>query len=428
MEELSLADKGISFDSCIEAIQSFIKEHKKRPPTLTLTKNHAIGVDGITSLAETWLARSPDSEKEDDILTLNVASCSLGRCVNPSTGANILTSTGLSALGIHGNRLKNVDLGWNDLNSEAIDAFVRGLLDIKGPSFDAESFDPATLIPSRSCALESLNLKGNSICDEGLESLARLLDDPSQTLKSPSNLRSLNLTQCALEENGAEILCKHLNSDSPKLVSLNCRENDFKSGNRALAEAAVNCSTLVEFNEVNLPELKEKLSADEEGISIVAGKDAMCHGVLSLLLTLRPFVYTNSTENPIVEGVPPKRGSVAIDLKGSNMCGFYWEEVEAVDELIALLERANESNFTSGNSKSPEIESGEPAAEPQDEPVQYGSPLFTISKVEIDDDCGLTQNQIKAVYDACGPATQKNRTKLFVNGLEFKPSWGCVIS
>lgn len=57
---------------------------------------------------------------------------SVGRCVNPDTGANILTDKAMTSLGIHGNRIVNLDLSWNDLTPESVEALVRGLLDIKG--------------------------------------------------------------------------------------------------------------------------------------------------------------------------------------------------------------------------------------------------------------------------------------------------------
>mmetsp|Transcript_40194 Transcript_40194/g.51774 ORF Transcript_40194/g.51774 Transcript_40194/m.51774 type:complete len:443 (-) Transcript_40194:305-1633(-) len=440
--ELSLADQGISFSTCSEAIQSFVTENKKRPDTLTLTKNHAVGVDGITNLAEQWLATSND-ESETPITTLNVASCSLGRCVNPSTGANILSSTGVSALGKHGDRLKNVDLSWNDLNTEAIDAFVRGLLDIKGPAFDAESYDPLTLIPSRTCALESINLTGNSICDEGLEAISHLVIDPSETLKIPSNLKSIILNQCALQGNGGEILCRMLNHESSQIISLNCFENDVTTWSLELAKSVIKNEKLIEFNNINLIELKNKLSNKEENINIIAGKNTMNHGVLSILLTLRPFVFPDeaSIPNPIstdtsaadaeaatTEKTDGVKGSVTLDLRESFMCGFYQEEEESVNELISLLQHINnDSSSDSSNNKSPEITSSKEGDAHDQSPVILNPSLIYIKTIELDDDSGLTSKQIKALYDACGPSNQKTRTVLKVNGTEYKPASSCVI-
>lgn len=75
--ELSLLDKGIGISGCVDALQSFVKENGCRPSSLTLTKNHAIGVDGLITLAETWLATTTKTETDEgnSIKTLNVASC-----------------------------------------------------------------------------------------------------------------------------------------------------------------------------------------------------------------------------------------------------------------------------------------------------------------------------------------------------------------
>lgn len=75
--ELSLADKGIGISGCVDSLQVFVKENGRRPSSLSLTKNHAIGVDGIVSLAESWLAPATktDTDEGNDIETLNVASC-----------------------------------------------------------------------------------------------------------------------------------------------------------------------------------------------------------------------------------------------------------------------------------------------------------------------------------------------------------------
>jgi hypothetical protein len=76
-DELSLADKGVGITTCVDSLQSFVKTNGRRPTTLTLTKNHAIGVDGMVTLAESWLAPSTKSESDEgnSIEILNIASC-----------------------------------------------------------------------------------------------------------------------------------------------------------------------------------------------------------------------------------------------------------------------------------------------------------------------------------------------------------------
>jgi hypothetical protein len=302
-----------------------------------------------------------------------------------------------------------------------------------GPGFEAESYNPATLLPSRTCALETLKLKGNSICDEGVQWLSRLLHDPTGTLKSrqPSKLKHLDLYQCALQENGAEILCECLALEtkaSSKLVSLDVRENDVKSWSRALAEAAIKSPSLIEFCGINFSEVNGNVSKAFAGevVTLVAGKDAMNHGTLALLLSLRPFIFPTATSvNPLahkaddsVSAMPQggggkASGSIALDLRGSSMCGFYWEEVESVEELIELLKGCVGTPIDSSDAQA----------------ASTNSPNVTISVVELDDDCGLTDKQIRSLYDATIPLDQAQSplTLIKLNGMEYKPSWGCSV-
>ncbi len=55
----------------------------------------------------------------------------MGRLVDPNTGAYALTDRGTLALGQHGHQLVDIDLAWNDLGPEAIESFVRGILDLE---------------------------------------------------------------------------------------------------------------------------------------------------------------------------------------------------------------------------------------------------------------------------------------------------------
>lgn len=276
--------------------------------------------------------------------------------------------------------------------------------------------------------------------------ISRLLYDPTSTLKSgpPSKLKILDLYQCALTENGAETLCECLNmegSNISSLISLDVRENDVKSWNRPLAEAAVKSTSLIEFCGISFTELYRNVNKAYDGtknVSLVVGKDAMCHGTLALLLSLRPFMFpdTSSQKNPLAHKapidtewtVPPvgvrASGSISLDLRGSAMCGFYWEEVEALDELIVLLQACV---GVVDNSIDKSVQLDKAAAAEKTSPV---SPLI-ISSVELDDDCGLTDKQIQSIYDAClppAPSTVKDKvTTIKMNGAEYKPSWGCSI-
>lgn len=330
----------------------------------------------------------------------------------------------------------SLDLAWNDLNADAVEALVKGLVGVKGkhshyavivmvsfrmrssgrskifvhinhlltmcitvlpaaaPEFEAESYDPASLLPTRTCALESLNLKGNQIGDDGVEWLAYMLrKSPTQAPSAPS-LRNLGLCQCAVEARGASYLQAQLSNG--QLTSLNLNDNDVAAGTHTLALAAA-AARLPDFGGLNLKAVADSIetamataaagdpstaSSAAPPVVLVAGKDAMAHGALALLEVVRAFTPqakglrsttsvaadkdSNSTTpqpNPLVtEG--GKTGStnaassstasaaagavvpVVLDLRGSRMCGFYAEHTWAVDALVAILE-AQQAALTS---------------------------------------------------------------------------------
>jgi hypothetical protein len=154
---VDLTGQGLAYEAVAAALVAFKDNHKKLPSKLLLNKN-AIGVDGIQTLANDWL-QAQKEENTCDIETLSVRSCSVGRLVDPNTGAYVFSKLATAALGRHGNRLVNINLAWNDLTPAAIGELVKGLLSIEAPNFDAESFNPASLELKRGCALSTLELE-----------------------------------------------------------------------------------------------------------------------------------------------------------------------------------------------------------------------------------------------------------------------------
>lgn len=268
------------------------------------------------------------------------------------------------------------------------------MLPAAAPEFEAESYDPASLLPTRTCALESLNLKGNQIGDDGVEWLAYMLrKSPTQAPSAP-NLRNLGLCQCAVEARGAAYLQAQVSNG--QLTSLNLNDNDVAAGTPTLALAAA-AARLPDFGGLNLKAAADSLqtamataavadpstaSSAARAVVLVAGKDAMAHGALALLEVVRAFTLQakgldsttivaadkegNSTTpqpNPLVtEGGKTGRTNAAssstaraavgavvpvvLDLRGSRMCGFYAEHAWAVDALVAILE-AQQAALTS---------------------------------------------------------------------------------
>lgn len=252
------------------------------------------------------------------------------------------------------------------------------LLIATAPEFEAESYDPATLLPTRTCALESLNLKGNQIGDDGVEWLAYMLrKSPTQSPSAP-NLRALGLCQSAVEARGAGYLQAQVSNG--QLTSLNLNDNDVAAGTHTLALAAA-AARLPDFGGLNLAQVAASLetaratvaAADASTmksatpVTLKAGKDSMAHGALALLEVLRMFTPQVKTPdsttaaidkesasntpqpNPLVtEGSTSSATSTAaaagavvpvvLDLRGSRMCGFYAEHTWAVDALVAILE------------------------------------------------------------------------------------------
>jgi hypothetical protein len=310
------------------------------------------------------------------------------------------------ALGAHAHRIVSLNLAWNDFTADAVETLVKGLLGMHGaclipnkllclnipgvlsvyahsslflslslgavPAFEAESYDPASLRPSRTCALASLNLKGNQIGDDGVEWLAFLLRGGAAQAAPAPYLKQLGLCQCAVEAKGAGYL-KPFVSNGP-LTSLDLRDNDVANGTTTLALAAA-AARLPDFGGQNLAAAAATLEsavvaaaasrgvAPTQPVVLVAGQDAMAHGALALLEVLRRFVPpakaqlaaaedgTSTSAAPVPNRIFASSGSstnatatagavvpVIVDLRGSRMCGFYAEHTWAVDALVAILE------------------------------------------------------------------------------------------
>jgi len=390
---VNLVGEGFDYDSISNALLAFKSSNKKLPSKLLLA-NNSVGVEGTQSLATGWLQK----QEVDcgDIETLSMRSCGVGRQVHPNTGAYVFSTVATASLGLNGDRLVNIDLGWNDLNAASVGELVKGLLAIEAPNFDADSFNPSALETKRSCALTTLELHGNSIGNEGVAWLTLLLN-PRTDGTGPSHMKHLGLHQCAIEAEGGLALANYCGGASPGvfgLEGLDLRENDLGEASGPLARAAEVSTTLVTFSgladlnktRVALAQAKSPVPvsaatnaaaldgdnkapvSQAKGV-LVAGSNSMCHGALALLLVLRPFVVpqqqtttavsslaspenttaatemvttaSSTVKNPLdgtsADGETTTLSGVVVDLRGSAMCGFYQERTEAVEELLSLL-------------------------------------------------------------------------------------------
>ena len=324
---------------------------------------------------------------------------------------------------------------------------------------------------TRSCALEHLDLTGNSIATDGASWLSVLLAPPGAGDAAVA-LRSLGLRQCAIEGDGAVLLLPALTAN--QLTHLDLRESDFGDEATApLAAAAAKSSALETFCCVDLKAARSALKAAKDAalaaksaddvptVELVAGKDSMAHGALALLLTVRPFVLPESpakTVNPLsdaacaAESVLPAAGAsdhgfpaVSIDLCGSAMTGFYKERLDALNELTALIVASNAGAVppTSPTPAAPAVVAGGAAAEggvelggghdPEVADAQGAAsapPRLGIRAVDLDEPSGLMPKQTQAMFDACAAAATSPGapvTTIKMNGEAYHPPSGCSI-
>jgi hypothetical protein len=435
MATLSLRETGATFQVCAQALKAHARSTAENIHLILDISRNPIGVEGTISLME-------DCIKCSAVKSLILSSCSVGRFLDPETGAFVQTTRACCSVGLHGFQLVSLDLSWNDLTPDAMSELVRGLLAITLPDFDAESFDPCQLTPTRSCALQCLELRGNSICDRGLAWILLLLAS-MPTGEPTSSLTSLGLAQCALEAEGGAALAHALSGSSSALRSLDVRETDLVEATRPLAEAVAASTSIVSFCGIDLANVRVSCTSalsfvSDDGISvIVAGKDSMAHGVLALLLTLRPFLRRG-----LVAHVDASRASphvtvaeLTLDLKSSAMCGFYWERTEVFDELMSMLDVTPKPAASAVNPQSAPVEgtiSGVDTSEVElggIDSLGVGSvdaegPSLVLKRIDLDTATGLTPRQLRQLYDA---SKLNPGAEIILDGVPFAPTWACSV-
>lgn len=239
---LSLANQGVGWAVANGAIQSYVQNAGQLPESIDLSRNN-IGLEGLECLCSDWLVGTTVDTVSINgrIRSLNLAVCSIGRFTDENTGAFVYSPRAMTTLGRSAINLVSLDLSWNDLNSDGLMYFtahfkikvdltslkigvrelVRGLLGIEDPTIDdVDAINMRTLSRPR-IALREINLKGNSIGDEGATWLALLLGREQE-------LSSLNLVQCAIGAEGA-IKIRLALEEGAAVEVLDLTENDLAS-------------------------------------------------------------------------------------------------------------------------------------------------------------------------------------------------------
>ncbi|XP_068505722.1 NACHT, LRR and PYD domains-containing protein 3-like isoform X3 [Syngnathus scovelli] len=218
LQVLRLGGCDLSKKSC-EALASVLSTLRE----LDLSCNN-LGDDGLEALA-TGLAKP-----QCTLQVLGLMGCKLSK-KSCEALASVLSSPC---------SLRKLDLTWNDLSDERLEALVAGLakpqctlqvLKLGNCKLSEKSGEVLASVLSSSRTLSHLDLSWNDLHDGGLEALAAGLAKPQCTLQV------LRLGGCDLTKKSGEALAKALRSNPSHLQKLDLWANDIKEeGMRVLAE------------------------------------------------------------------------------------------------------------------------------------------------------------------------------------------------
>ncbi|XP_061133546.1 NACHT, LRR and PYD domains-containing protein 3-like isoform X1 [Syngnathus typhle] len=149
--------------------------------------------------------------------------------------------------------LRELELSWNDLYDDRLEALAAGLakpqctlqvLRLRECQLSKKSCEVLASVLSSPCSLRELDLGFNDLCDDGLEALAAGLAKPQCTLQV------LELVDCKIGTRGCVSLAKALRSNPSHLQQLSLGFNDIgQEGKRALEEVQMDsrCSLKVKW-------------------------------------------------------------------------------------------------------------------------------------------------------------------------------------
>ncbi|KAM9834949.1 NACHT, LRR and PYD domains-containing protein 3-like isoform 2-T3 [Syngnathus typhle] len=155
--------------------------------------------------------------------------------------------------------LRELDLGFNDLCDDGLEALTVGLgkpqctlqvLRLWNCKLSKKSCEALASVLSSPGSLRELDLGFNDLCDDGLEALAAGL------AKTQCTLQVLWLMECEISTRGCVSLAKALRSNPSHLQQLNLRRNHIgEQGKRALEEVQMDscCSLKIEWRVYRMP-------------------------------------------------------------------------------------------------------------------------------------------------------------------------------